>query len=181
MSPAGIFLDRDGTLISHVDYLHDPEEVLPLQGIAETLRALREAGDLLFLFTNQSGVGRGFFQMEAVHACNSRMLELMKLSPDIFADVCIATERPDQPQIYRKPSPRFILESIEKFDLSLEKSCVVGDSWSDVEAGLNAGIPAALVETGNPVDDDLRLKAAEHQVSVHSDLTAMVVEKLDLR
>ena len=81
MSLAGIFLDRDGTLISHVDYLHDPEEVLPLQGIAETLRALREAGYLLFLFTNQSGVGRGFFQMEAVHACNSRMLELMKLSP----------------------------------------------------------------------------------------------------
>ena len=73
------------------------------------------------------------------------------------------------------------MESIEKFDLSLEKSCVVGDSWSDVEAGLNAGILSALVETGNPVDDDLRLKAAEHQVSVHSDLTAMVVEKLDLR
>jgi histidinol phosphatase-like enzyme len=42
MSLAGIFLDRDGTLISHVDYLHDPEEVIPLQGIAETLRALRE-------------------------------------------------------------------------------------------------------------------------------------------
>ena len=50
MSLAGIFLDRDGTLISHVDYLHDPEEVLPLHGIAETLRALREAGYLLFSF-----------------------------------------------------------------------------------------------------------------------------------
>ena len=58
MSLAGIFLDRDGTLISHVDYLHNPEEVFPLQGIAVTMRALREAGYLLFLFTNQSGVGR---------------------------------------------------------------------------------------------------------------------------
>lgn len=172
MSACGLFFDRDGTLVEHVHYLHEPSRVRILPGVADTLRTLRETGHRLFLFTNQSGVGRGMFSLEDALACNARMLELMGLSEDFWDDVCTAPEAPDQPQRYRKPSPRFVLESMEKFSLKPEACQVLGDRWSDAQAGLNAGVRAALLETGLPLDEKTRRRAAEHDVPVYPDLPA---------
>jgi len=103
--PQAIFLDRDGTLIENRHYLAKPEGVAVLPGVREGLRVARERGAKLFLFTNQSGVGRGFFTLADVEAVNRRMLEAIGLGDDLFAGICIAPERPDEPQVYRKPSP----------------------------------------------------------------------------
>lgn len=140
-----VFLDRDGTIIVDGHYISDPSQVKLLAGVREALGLLRDSGHLLFLFTNQSGVGRGLFPLTAVHHCNRRMLELLDLGDDLFRNICIAPETPDQPQIYRKPSPRFITESITAHGLDRSRSWMVGDKPSDVEAGLNAGIQAALI------------------------------------
>ncbi len=172
MSAAGFFFDRDGTLIEHVHYLHEPARVRILPGVADTLRTFREAGHRLFLFTNQSGVGRGMFPLEDALACNARMLELMGLPEDFWDDVCTAPEAPDQHQLYRKPSPRFVLESMEKFSLNSEACQVLGDRWSDAQAGLNAGVRAALLESGLPLDEEIRSRAAEHDVPVYPDISA---------
>jgi len=140
-----VFLDRDGTLIEHVPYLRDPADVALLPGVREALAAALAAGMKLFLFTNQSGVGRGYFTLADVERVNRRMLELLGLGHDLFAGTCIATERPDEPQRYRKPSPRFIHESLAAHGIHAGAAWMVGDSPVDWEAGVNAGVRVAAV------------------------------------
>jgi D-glycero-D-manno-heptose 1,7-bisphosphate phosphatase len=142
---AAIFLDRDGTLIEHVPYLRDPADVALLPGVREALARARDAAVKLFLFTNQSGVGRGMFTLGEVEACNERMIELLGLGPRPFDAVCIATETPDEPPRYRKPSPRFIREMIERHGIDPRAAWMLGDSPVDWEAGLNAGIRTAAI------------------------------------
>lgn len=142
-----LFLDRDGTLIEHVPYLSDPAEVRLLVGVREALQRAQAAGFLLFLHTNQSGVGRGYFPLEQAEACNARLFELLDL-PEPFAAIKIAPEAPDQPIQYRKPSPRFINESVEAFGLDRTRCFMIGDNRADVEAGLNAGIKTLALREG---------------------------------
>lgn len=140
-----IFLDRDGTLIENRHHLRDPEGVAILPGVRESLARARDAGAKLFLFTNQSGVGRGYFTLADVEAVNRRMVELLGLGEDLFTQICIAPERPDEPVVYRKPSPRFIEEMLAEHGIGPETAWMVGDSPTDWEAGINAGIRAAAI------------------------------------
>ncbi|MFO1450628.1 MAG: HAD-IIIA family hydrolase [Opitutaceae bacterium] len=172
--PAGLFLDRDGTVIVHVPYLHDPDAVVLVPGAARALSAARQAGFRLYLFTNQSGVGRGLFDLAAVHAVNRRMIELLGLGDDVFASQCIAPEAPDQPAVYRKPSPRFILETGQVDGLDLSRSWMIGDSLSDWEAGLNAGIRSAAVDVTPSESTEQRRKRETLGVPGFADLPAAV-------
>lgn len=137
-----LFLDRDGTLIVDEGYLSDPQKVCLLPEVRETLAFLKEKKSLFFLFSNQSGVGRGYFTLKEVNACNQRMMELLNLGNDFFTDICTATSTPENPCLYRKPSPRFILECIQKYHLNPEKCWMIGDRLCDIEAGLAAHINA---------------------------------------
>jgi D-glycero-D-manno-heptose 1,7-bisphosphate phosphatase len=150
MLRAALFLDRDGTLIRHVHYLHDPARVELLPGVATALARARALGYLLFLHTNQSGVGRGMFSLEQAEACNQRMMELLGLGADVFAGICVAPEAPGQPVAYRKPSPRFAREMAAQHGLDLARCWMVGDYPADVETAFAAGMrPAALA--GGPI------------------------------
>ena len=151
-----LYLDRDGTLIIDKDYLPDPAGVELIPGATESLRRARELGYLLFLFTNQSGIGRGYHTLADAEACNRRMLELIGLGDDLFKAVCIAPESPDQPSNYRKPSPRFISEMITQHSLDPAHCWMIGDRESDIQAGLNAGIHAVAVSTGKYDQDAWR-------------------------
>jgi D-glycero-D-manno-heptose 1,7-bisphosphate phosphatase len=142
-----VFFDRDGTLIREVPFLSDPSGVDPLPGAADALGRLREAGYLLFLFTNQSGIGRGYFPAEAADACNRETERRLGILPG-FDGIRVAPERPDEPPVYRKPSPRYLLETIAERDLDPSLCWMVGDRESDVEAGLRAGVGAARI--GDP-------------------------------
>jgi len=148
MTAKALFLDRDGTLIVDKHYLADPDGVEIIPGVPDALRRARELGYQLFLFTNQAGIGRGLYTLDDVLRCNARMEELLGLPLPLFTDICIAPEHPDGPQNYRKPSPRFILESISRHGLDRQQSWMVGDREGDVDAGLNAQIRAAAVCTG---------------------------------
>jgi len=147
-APAGLFLDRDGTLILDKHYLADPAGVELVPGVPEAVRRAKALGYELFLFTNQSGIGRGIYTLDDTRRCNARMEELLASPSPVFKDVCIAPETPDQPQQYRKPSPRFILESIARHHLDPARSWMVGDNKADVEAGRSAGVNVAVVCTG---------------------------------
>lgn len=139
-----VFFDRDGTLIHDPGYLHEPDKVVLLSGVAETLRSLKDAGAKLFLHTNQSGPARGMFPMSDVIACNERMEKLVGIE-NLFDEKCIAAEPPDEPGGYRKPSPRFILEAIAKFGLDPAKCIVVGDKRRDLESAVAAGVKAIRI------------------------------------
>lgn len=143
-----LFLDRDGTLIIDKVYLADPAGVELIPGVIEGLARARQLGYQLFLFTNQSGIGRGYHTIEATHRVNARLEEVIGLPKPVFTDICIAPEAPDQPAVYRKPSPRFIVESIARHGLDPAQCWMVGDSAADIGAGLGAKIRAAAVRTG---------------------------------
>jgi len=148
-SVGAIFFDRDGTLIKDKGYLSDPSGVELFPGVGQALARLREAGLLLFLFTNQSGINRGWFDLQAVELCHRTMIEKMGLVGG-FDDVCIAPETPDETPVYRKPSPRFIVETIDRFQLVPQECWMVGDKPSDWGAGERASVRVAGIqpETG---------------------------------
>ncbi|MEM8549669.1 MAG: HAD-IIIA family hydrolase [Verrucomicrobiota bacterium] len=173
-----LFLDRDGTIIWDKHHQHKPEDIRPIPGVAEALGKARTAGYLLFLFTNQSGVGRGIFKMEDVHICNQRMLELLGLGDDLFADICIAPEHPEEPVVYRKPCPRFILEMMTKHALDPAQCSMVGDRVSDWGAGLGAGIAPIAVKTGKDFDEKASAFILDHDVAVYDDLVAYIEDLL---
>lgn len=155
-----LFLDRDGTLIVDKVYLSDPAGVELIPGAAEGLRRARGLGFLLFLFTNQSGIGRGMHSIEDTRRVNERMEELLGLPPPVFDGACIAPEAPHQPSLYRKPSPRFITETLARHGLDASECWMVGDSPADVGAALAAGIRAAAVRTGKVPPDSIAEVAA---------------------
>ena len=159
LPPQAVFLDRDGTLIENRHFLASPEGVVILPGVREALAQVRAAGARLFLFTNQSGVGRGYFTLADVEAQNRKMLDLLGLGDDLFTRICVAPERPDEPPVYRKPSPRFIHEMLAEHAVASEAAWMVGDSPADWEAGINAGIRTAAI-VADPVmeaDQERRL------------------------
>ena len=167
---SGLFFDRDGTLIVDKNYLADPEGVELIPGAHEALLRARDSGARLFLFTNQSGVGRGWYTLGDVEACNRRMLELLGMPDAIFSEICIATEAPDQPDGYRKPSPRFIHEMVAKYRLDPRSCFIIGDRHSDMEAGLNAGISACAVRSGAPMEARLEALIRGHQIPMFEDV-----------
>ena len=152
-----LILDRDGTLIAHVPYLADPAQVRILPGVREGLQMAIAAGVKLFLHSNQSGVGRGFFTMAEVEACNRRMIELLDLGAAPFARICLAPERPDEPSLYRKPSPVFAREIAAEFGFPLDALCYIGDRGSDLATAARAGTRGAGMATGG---DDLAAELA---------------------
>jgi D-glycero-D-manno-heptose 1,7-bisphosphate phosphatase len=173
--PKAIILDRDGTLIEHVPYLADPADVRLLPGVREAIATARDAGALLFLHSNQSGIGRGLFGPEAVDACNRRMIGLLGFGPDVFTRVCIAPEHPDEPSPYRKPSPAFALEVMRDFNFAPQDICYIGDRGSDLAAAHAAGTRGLGVATG--LDDlraELRSLGLEGAFPVFDSLTAAI-------
>jgi D-glycero-D-manno-heptose 1,7-bisphosphate phosphatase len=128
-----IIFDRDGTLIEHKQYLHKPQDVKLTPGSREIVLSFLEEGYLLFLHTNQSGVGRGYFKMEDVKKCNEKMIELLNINSKIFEDICIASDYPPIENTYRKPSIRFGSELIKKYEIKSTQLIYIGDNTSDLE------------------------------------------------
>jgi len=148
MSPA-VFLDRDGTLIEEKDYLSDPDQVVILPGVPQALRRLQNAGFKLFIVSNQSGVGRGYFSLADVERVNRRLVELLAHDSVRFDKTWIAPEAPEQLSRGRKPSRQFLYDARDEFDLDLGQSYMIGDKLSDLECGWNAGVKKSiLVRTG---------------------------------
>lgn len=166
-----LFLDRDGTLIIDKVYLADPAGVELIPGTIEALRHARDLGYKLFLFTNQSGIGRGYHTIEDTYRVNARMEQLIGLASPLFDAVCIAPETSEQPQVYRKPSPRFILEMRARHALDPLQCWMVGDSAADIGAGLAGKINVAAVRTGKSDPSSLP-EVAKHRVPVFADFAS---------
>ena len=144
-----VFLDRDGTLIVEKNYLHRPEDVELFPGAGAALKRLADAGFKLFVVTNQSGIGRGYFTLADAGLVNERVDREVARDGVRFEKTYIAPEAPDQPSRVRKPSPQFLFDARDEFDLNLAESFMVGDKLIDLECGWNAGVKKSiLVRTG---------------------------------
>ena len=144
-----VFIDRDGVLIEDRDYLSRVEEVAFFPGTGAALRKLADAGFHLFMVTNQSGVGRGYFTMREVAKVHDHIeTELARVGVR-FRRIYVAPEAPGQPSRGRKPSPQFLFDARDEFGITLEESYMVGDKLIDLECGWNAGVKQSiLVRTG---------------------------------
>jgi D-glycero-D-manno-heptose 1,7-bisphosphate phosphatase len=148
MKPA-VFLDRDGVLIEERNYLHRVEDVMLLNGVAAALGRLSDAGLKLFIVSNQSGVGRGYFTLADVERVNEHLRRDVARAGVRLEKIYIAPEAPDQPSRGRKPSPQFLFDARDEFNLNLAESFMVGDKLIDLECGWNAGVKKSiLVRTG---------------------------------
>jgi histidinol-phosphate phosphatase family protein len=136
-----VFLDRDETLNPDPGYISDPSHFHLYPWVAGELKRLKDAGFLLVIVSNQSGVGRGIIRMESLLAIHQKLnlllLESSGIQVDDFA-VCI--HRPEEGCDCRKPKPRLLLDSARRLGIDLEASYMIGDRDSDREAGLTAGV-----------------------------------------
>ena len=144
-----VFLDRDGTIIAEKNYLCKVEEVEILAGAVVALKRLQDAGFKLFIVSNQSGVGRGYYTLADVEKINAHLGREFARERVHFEKVYIAPEAPDQPSRGRKPSPQFLFDARDQFSLDLAQCYMIGDKLIDLECGWNAGVKKCLlVRTG---------------------------------
>lgn len=146
-------LDRDGTLIEHVHYLSDPAQVRLLPGVPEGLRELQSLGFLLVLVSNQSGVGRGYFPIEAVEQVNARMAELL-LEHGVQLDLMLYC--PHAPQLRcrcRKPADGMAHDAATALNTDLKGAIVVGDSDCDMLLAQEIGARGFRIGGSSPPGD----------------------------
>jgi D-glycero-D-manno-heptose 1,7-bisphosphate phosphatase len=168
-----VFLDRDGVLIEERHYLHRVEDVAIFPGTGAALRSLQDAGFRLFIVTNQSGVGRGYFTLADVALVNAHLESELARFGVRFERIFVAPEAPDQPSHGRKPSPQFLFEARDAGGLDLARSYMVGDKLIDLECGWNAGVRRSLlVRTGYGAELERRQPAALQRAVVVDSLPA---------
>ena len=147
MQRPAVFLDRDGTLMEEVNYCRDPAQVRVFEGAPAALLELKQAGFLLILITNQSGIGRSLFSTSDFEAVQTEFLRQLG-DPKLIDAVYFAPEAPGEPSTRRKPAPGMLLEAAAEHHIDLSASWTIGDKSSDIEAGLAAGTRTILVLTG---------------------------------
>ncbi len=143
-----VMLDRDGTLIHERHYLSDPEDVELLPGAVEGLLSLREMGLGLVVLTNQSGVGRGYFDVARLQLIHARMNELLAREGVVLDGIYYCPHRPEDACFCRKPSAGLV--NLASSDLGFQPSdgFMIGDKASDVQLGKAVGATTFLVLTG---------------------------------
>jgi len=165
-----VFLDRDGTLNVEKDYLYRVEDFEFIPGAPEAIKLLKDAGYLVIVVTNQSGVARGYYSLEDVarlHEHLSSCLAPLNVRIDGYY-VC-----PHHPTAgvgafksdctCRKPNPGMLLEAARDLHVDLSRSWMIGDKVADVEAGRRAGVRPLFVRTGHGVAEERGLKHSEQE------------------
>lgn len=130
--PRILLLDRDGTLIDDRHYLSDPDGVTLLPGVGEALARLTALGCRLFMVSNQSGVGRGFFPESLVRACQARLDELLAAHHVRLEDAVWCPHAPEEGCACRKPAPGLWRLLAERYNLRAEDAWMVGDKVDDL-------------------------------------------------
>lgn len=143
-----VFLDRDGTINEDVGYLSDPAGLVLIPGAAMAVRLLNEAGVMVVVISNQSGVGRGYYTDTDVEAVNARLVLLLGESGASLDALYWCNHHPDEGCECRKPNSGLVARAVEELLVDAAGSYVVGDKVSDVELAGNIGAKGILVLTG---------------------------------
>ena len=135
-----IFLDRDGVLnVDRVDYVYRMEEFIIPSGVGEALRALKDAGYLLVIITNQSGIAKGVYKREDVYMIHQAIQDGTGVElDDIY--FCPYHEKFDSHSLTRKPGSLMIEKAAAKYEVDMDASWMVGDHERDITAGTRAGL-----------------------------------------
>jgi len=150
MNNCAVFLDRDGTINYDTGYIGNPEQVQLYKGVPEGISELRSQGFKIIVVSNQSGIARGLISKEDVEAVNNKINELLekgnaKIDEFYYCPNHPAFNNADECAC-RKPSPKMIFQAAKDWNINLKKSYFIGDTFVDVECGINAGIKTILLK-----------------------------------
>ena len=180
-----IILDRDGTINEdRDDFVKTPDEWVPIHGALEAIARLNHSGWHTVVVTNQSGLGRGLFDMSTLNAMHLKMNQMLAKQGGRIDAVFFCPHTPEEHCDCRKPQPGLLLQVGERYGLNLKDVAVVGDSLRDLLAGAAAGCPTHLLRTGKAArysEEQLdHVLAQAPGTQVHADLAAFA-ESMILR
>jgi len=170
-----VVIDRDGTLNRDPeDYLHGPDDWEPMPGALEAVARLNEAGWRVVIASNQSGLGRGLFDVATLNAVHARMHKALAQAGARVDAVFFCPHAPEEACECRKPLPGLFLQIARRYGVPPSQIVAVGDSVRDACAGVAAGCDTHLVLTGQSAAhrDGTRPPGLPEGVTVHDDLLA---------
>lgn len=152
-----VFLDRDGVINRDPPhYAHRIDQLGLIEGSSKAIRLLNDNGFVVIVVTNQSGIAKGYYGEEDMQRFNAAMIELLRGEGARIDGIYFCPHHPEaKVEKYRirctcrKPLPGMLFEAGKKFSIDFSSSFLVGDKWSDVEAGRSAGCSTILVMTGH--------------------------------
>lgn len=175
-SPA-VFVDRDGTINEHVEYLSDPKRFAEIPGSFAALKHLKDLGYRIIIVTNQPGIGLGYFSKEEFFAVNREMMRQAAAVGGAIDKIyfCPHSKAEDCP--CRKPEPFFLRRAEEELNIDLSASYVIGDMTSDVQLGKNGGAHTILVRTGRGGADGMFKVSADYVANDLTDAAAWIEKR----
>ncbi|MBP0021217.1 MAG: HAD family hydrolase [Cyanobacteria bacterium SBLK] len=144
-----VMLDRDGTIIVERHYLSHPDQVELLPGAGESLKILQDSGMKIVILTNQSGIARGFFDLQQLERIHQRLKELLLPFSVQLDGIFFCPHLPTDKCSCRKPKTGLVEQAIEQVGFNPNISFMIGDKWCDIEMGRRVGAKTFLVLTGH--------------------------------
>lgn len=140
-----VFLDRDGVINEHVEYLHEVEKFKLVPGVIEGLRKLRDLGYLLVVVTNQPAIGLGYCTREEFFKVNTAMLRQLSSAGVYLDKIYFCPHRQGEGCACRKPATGMIERAFRELSIVREKSYMIGDYDTDIECGTRMGLRAIRI------------------------------------
>ena len=168
-----IILDRDRTLIEDKNYSYQIEDFELLPGVIEGLKLLKDQF-LLFIVTNQSGIGRGYYTVQDFHNYNNHLLEVLQKKNIKILKTYFCPHLKEENCECRKPMTKFITDIITEFNIDINRSWMIGDHPSDIQFGEKGGCNTIFLTTGhgNKHLDELKLLGIKPTYIFHDFYTA---------
>ena len=172
-----VILDRDGTINEdRDDYVKSPEEWRPLPGALEAIARLNHAGWHVVLATNQSGLGRGLFEMSTLNQMHMKLTQQLAQHGGRIDAIFFCPHAPEDNCRCRKPLPGLFEQIGSRYGVDLSQVPAVGDTLRDLQAASSVGCKPHLVRTGKSAElDDAGVQRIVDQIpglQVHADLGA---------
>jgi D-glycero-D-manno-heptose 1,7-bisphosphate phosphatase len=139
-APRGlVLLDRDGTLIRDVPFLHDPSKVELLPGVGEGLAQLQDAGFALAIVTNQQGIGLGYYGTQEFIAVNQQLFRALSPFGVKIAKIYHCPHSAAEECLCRKPANGMVKRALAEFHTAANAAFLIGDTAGDISAGKTTG------------------------------------------
>ncbi|WP_044336849.1 D-glycero-alpha-D-manno-heptose-1,7-bisphosphate 7-phosphatase [Rossellomorea aquimaris] len=147
-----VFLDRDGVInevkTQRVTFVNRPDQFYFLEGVLDAIKLLTESDFLIFVVTNQGGVGLGYLSHEQLRSIHDHMVMEIEKAGGLIQEVSCCTHKPHEGCKCRKPEAGMLLDLVQKYGLDIAQSYMVGDRDVDIEAGHKAGCTTILLADG---------------------------------